>query len=370
MGFWHTGYEEFHEPVGLDDVVFTPSPPKRFYCEQCTKHFGDLDSLRRHRFESHPLRQPTLMVRGQSVGQLPLKVMMPLQSKDVEVEDALVCRFNGLSIDPAELGKRLASLRREFVEVELGNSGAMTRCALDFCVADVSDLKGVEAAFLRMARNRSLSIDAIAGFNQDCKSFMSAGMYAHGVSQYLYGVMAKERAPDSGIPIDLYTEKFLQANDVLSGFDRQLSNSIRALVAFHFNHFGDAQVLAPEGALRHTAAVFKGLLLGDPWHFEQMQITLGPVENLLTDQDTLYLLKVASLGQTQLKEHAQEIVSRYNRFPGGYDHLKRSLLATEALMLCGDQESMLQARQIARRWSSTADASAWAQAMLEKLGKS
>jgi hypothetical protein len=365
MGFWHTGYQEFHEYVGLDDVVFTPSPPKRFYCEHCAEHFGDLESLRRHRFESHPLRQPSLLVRGQSVGQLPMKVMMPLQLQDIAVEDALVCRINGRQIAPAELGEILALYRNDFVEIELGNSGATTRCILDFCVADTVDLKSIEAAFVRMARDKILSIDAIAGFNQDCKSFQSATMYAHGVSQYLYGVMAKERAPDSGIPVDQYTEKFLQANDVLLGFDRPLSNSIRALVAFHFNHFGDALALAPEGALRHTSAVFKDLLDGKTPHFEQVQITLGVVENLLTDQDTLYILRDASLGRSQLKEHVQAIVARYNRSTGGYDHLKRALLATETLMLCGDQESKLQARLIARRWLSTGDTSAWAQSKLE-----
>jgi hypothetical protein len=370
MGFWQTGYAEFHEPAGFGEDVFTPSPPRRFYCEQCSQHFGDLENLRRHRFESHPLRQPVLMVRGQSVGLLPLKVLMHLQPKDVVVEDALVCKFNGMSIDPEELGDRLASLRREFIEIELGNAGAMTRCKLDFKVSDVADIKGVEIAFMRMARDRNLSIEVVASFNQDCKAFQSAMFYAHGVSQYLYGVMAKERSPASGLSADQYTEKFLQASDVLAGFDRPLSNSIRALVAFHFNHFGDVQTLAPAGALSHTSAVFKGLLLGEPWCFEQVPIALGPMENLLTDQDTLYLLRDASMGKIQLKDNAQEILDRYNRSTAGYDHLKRSLLAAEVLQLCGDQESMMQARQIARRWSSTADASAWAQATLKRLGKS
>ena len=82
MGFWHTGYAEFHQPSGLGDV-YLPSPPVRYQCEHCTKHFGDMAQLRQHRFEQHPSRQPLLMLKGCAVGALTTVVRSAVTPDDV-----------------------------------------------------------------------------------------------------------------------------------------------------------------------------------------------------------------------------------------------------------------------------------------------
>lgn len=369
MGFWHTGYIEFHQPTGLEDFAYRPLPPARYFCEQCAQHFADLEALRRHRFEQHPLRQPSLLVRGRAVGQLPLRVMNPLKPADVVVVDVTRCRVNGQAVVPAALGTHLAVMSQEFVDIELDNDGAASHCVLDFRIADESHLLGVESSFLRMARDHVLTIDAVARFIQDCRSFASAMPYCDGISQYLYGVMAKERAPDSGLRSDQYAEKFLQAVDTLSGIDRPLARSVRALVAFHFNQFDDAELLAPEGALRNASGAFASLLRGLPWHFEMALVPpVGAVEHLLTDQDTLQVLADASNSLVQLKALADELQAHLRRAPSGYDRLKRALLAAEALAARDDAASHAQARKLAREWVGPADTSGWAQALLERLG--
>ena len=259
MGFWHTGYAEFHEPSGLEEYVYSPPPPVRYVCEHCSESFAELEGLRRHRFEQHPVRQPALWLRGRAAGALPQLLMTPLQPADVVIEDAVRCLLNGSPVPLASLGERLAGMNKEFIELQLENAGATTRCVLDFRIADETHLAGVEAAFLRVARDHVLSIDALSRFIHDCREFPSAMPYCDGICHYLYGVMAKERAPDSGLQQAQYVERYLRASDELSGFDRPLARSIRALVAFHFNHFDDAELLAPEGALRHAAGAFADL---------------------------------------------------------------------------------------------------------------
>ena len=83
MGFWHTGYAEFHEPSGLEEYVYSPPPPVRYVCEHCSESFAELEGLRRHRFEQHPVRQPALWLRGRAAGALPQLLMTPLQPADV-----------------------------------------------------------------------------------------------------------------------------------------------------------------------------------------------------------------------------------------------------------------------------------------------
>jgi hypothetical protein len=370
MGFWHTGYAEFHEPTGFGEYVFTPPPPVRYSCEHCSKSFLDLEVLRKHRFEEHPVRQPALLLRGKPVGALPQVLMTPLGPADVVVEDATNCLLNGQPLRPAHLGQLLAAMRSEFAEVELSNQGASTRCQLDFRVADEANLAGVEAAFLRLARDRVLNIEAVSRFNDDCRAFASAMPYCDGISHYLYGVMAKERSPDSGLKHEEYIQRFLRSSEELSGFGRPLARSVRSLVAFHFNQFDDAEYLAPEGALRHAAGAFAGLLQGLPWHFDAA-FSPAPgsaVEDLLTDQETLQILADASHGLVELKVRADELLSHLRRAPaGGYDHMKRMLLTCEALAARDEPASHGDARKLARTLAGKPDTSAWANALLERL---
>jgi hypothetical protein len=370
MGFWHTGYAEFHEPNGLAEYVYTPPPPVRYACEHCSQSFVDLEALRKHRFEQHPLRQPALLLRGKPVGDLPQLLMTPLAPSDVLVEDASSCLLNGKPLPVARLGEQLAAMRREFADVELSNQGATTRCQLDFRVADEAHLAGVETAFLRLARDRLLNIQAVSRFNDDCRAFASAMPYCDGISHYLYGVMAKDRFPDSGLKHEEYIQRFLRASEELSGFDRPLASSVRSLVAFHFNQFDDAEYLAPEGALRHAAGAFAGLLQGLPWHFDEA-FSPAPgsaVEDLLTDQGTLQILADASQGLVGLKACAYELLAQLRSAPaGGYDHMKRMLLVCEALAARDEPVSHAEARKLARALAGKTDTSAWANAMLERL---
>lgn len=372
MGFWHTGYAEFHEPTGLENYVYSPPPPVRYVCEHCAASFDELEGLRRHRFEQHPIRQPALWLRGRAVGALPQLVMTPLSAVDVVVEDAVRCLLNGSSVTLSELGPRLASMTREYVELQFENVGATTKCVLDFRIADEAHLAGVEAAFLRLARDQVLTIDALSRFIQDCLEFPSAMPYCDGICHYLYGVMAKERCADSGLKQEQYVEKYLRSSDELSGFDRPLARSIRALIAFHFNQFDEAELLAPEGALRHAAGAFAGLLQGLPWHFDAaFSPTPGSaVEDLLTDQDTLQILADASHGLVELKLRADDLLAHQSRAAaGGYDQLKRTLLAGEAMAAREDAASHAEARKLARGLASQHDTREWAEAMLKRLTK-
>lgn len=370
MGFWHTGYAEFHELGGLGEYVYTAPPPVRYVCEHCAQSFSELEGLRKHRFEHHPVRQPALLLRGKPVGALPQLLMTPLSPSEVLVEDATNCLLNSNSVPLEQLGPQLSAMRREYVEVELHNQAATTRCHLDFRVADEAHLAGVEVAFLRLARDRALNIQAVSRFNDDCRAFISAMPYCDGISHYLYGVMAKERSSDSGLKHEEYIQRFLRSTEELSGFDRPLARSVRALVAFHFNQFDDAEYLAPEGALRHAAGAFAGLLQGLPWHFDEA-FSPAPgsaVEDLLTDQDTLQILADASHGLVSLKERADELLSHLRRAPvGGYDHIKRMLLVCEALAAREEPNSHAEARKLARALAGNPDASGWAGAMLERL---
>ena len=96
MGFWHTGYIEFHEPSGLD-VGYRPS--KVWYpCRHCTSKFDTMEDLRRHRFEAHPLARPMLFVQGAEVGATPFRVTRQLTAADIQLDKATKATLNGKPI--------------------------------------------------------------------------------------------------------------------------------------------------------------------------------------------------------------------------------------------------------------------------------
>lgn len=371
MGFWHTGYSEFHEPTGLEGFVYKAPAPERFYCQHCTRSFEDLEQLRKHRFESHPLRQPALFLRGRPVGtgHTP-RLFVALSNTDVHIEEATRCTLNGQVIVVEKLGYELSLMRREYAEIELSNLGVTAKFALDFCVAAEDHILGVEAAFIRLANERKLSIESISRFNDECRNFKTAMPYCNGLAHYLYGVMAKERSSESGLRHEDYIRRFNQASEELSGFELTLASTVRALVAFHFNQFEEAEQLSPEGTLRHVAGSFANLLLGLPWHYEEAFSTRSAcdVENLLTDQDTLKILNLASKGLLELKENAEHLLLelRKSKF-GGYDSLKRTLLTCEALAEREEPNLLAEARRLAGVLLGKAETAAWAETMLSRL---
>ncbi len=370
MGFWHTGYAEFHEPTGLGEMVYAPPPPKRYICEVCAKSYTNLERLRKHRFEKHPLRQPTLLIGGHPQGSASIKILTALDVSSVSLEDVTECFLNGKKIEPASLGWQLSEKKLAFLDLELRNGSARTRLKLDFRIADGFDLAGVEDALSRLAHGRDLSLDSIARFINDCKSFPSAGSYCDGVCHYLYGVMAKERLPDSGLKYEQYAERYLQAVDELSGIDRPLARAIRSLIAFHFNQFNLAEAIACDGILRNVAGAFGGLLEGFPWHFDETldAQSVGTVENLLTDQDTLEILTDAGLGLLSLKGKSVELLKRTRRYKtGGYDRMKRILLTCEALAATNDERSYAEARKLARELGAMDETTVWNKAIMERL---
>ena len=59
MGFWHTGYMEFHEPEE-PRVWSRPKPkPPTFRCSRCDRVFDSTDDLAVHLFDGHPRRAPS-----------------------------------------------------------------------------------------------------------------------------------------------------------------------------------------------------------------------------------------------------------------------------------------------------------------------
>jgi hypothetical protein len=371
VGFWHPGLYGVYDPKSLVTPRFVQTPVL-YTCEVCSRNFRELEALRRHRFEQHPIRQPALLIRGRPVGSTPLKVQSSLNPADVVVEDCTRCWIDERHISVEALRLLLADATTSFHVIRMSNDGADTLATLDFQVAKEVDLSGVEHALVRLASRRDLTLDSVGHFIAECRDYSTGMSYCDGLSHYLFGVMAKEQVPGTGLDRDSYATRYAQAVDQLTDIDRPVARSVRALVAFHFNHFLDAESLAPPGALRSAAGAFAGLLDGMPWHFGDGFEVDGQesVEDLFTDQVTLEILGDASKGLASLKWMQGSLLSSLGKLPAGYDKTKRLLLTAEALSHHDEHEAKTIARRLVRQLGSQDFSRTWCDSISMRLKNS
>jgi hypothetical protein len=364
MGFWHTGYMDFHEPVGLDGSY--PPNTTAYTCQICDSTFGNQQDLQAHRFEAHPFERPLLFIRGLEVGSTPLRITRALQPEEVVASRFDHARINGTRIPAKELGRKLSKITNDRVAIELANENVLSRFDITFEIASRSDLAGVDSCFLAVARRRRLDIRAIEDFILEARNFASALGYCEGVCDYLYGVLAKERAQDTRLTYEKYREKFGRAADLLKDFQTPLSQAIRALVAFHFNHFRDSALIGSNLRVGAAAGRFGGWLGHKPFAGEsrlisQLNQTLDP---LLTDLETEKIITWVVAQKRVALRQLPDIEANLKQDIAEFDRAKLHMILAELYLGNGEGQK---AKRHARELLHAPALGHWAERLLDRV---
>ena len=187
---------------------------------------------------------PVMFLIGRELGTQPVRITRQLVPDDVRVEGCDRVVLNGRAIPVSRLPDTLAAHPADICRVVLSKSGVAAEFEIEIRVASENDLEGVERQFRRTATNRRLDLRAVDEFITASSGFRSAIGYCDGICAYLYGILAKERAPDSSISYEGYRGKFSRAAEELAAYDRPLARVIGSLVEFHFNHFRESACLS------------------------------------------------------------------------------------------------------------------------------
>ncbi len=361
MGFWQTGYMEFHEPVGLDGFEYSPSPPT-YPCLHCDRVCGTADELRQHRYEAHPLRRPPLYIRGIEVGSEPRRITRRLREEDVRAEGVDIAVVNGREMRVETLAAFLTQVSIDVCRVTLRKADISTDFTLDFCISEEDDLLGVEAEFRRLVGHARLDTRALEDFISDCRPFTTATRYCDGICSYLYGVLAKEESPDSSLRPGSYTSKFNSAARELSAYDRPIGKQVCALIDFHFNHFAEAKRRAPQSRVAHASARFAAPTARTT---SCQPPTTNPaiyLEQLFTDWTTEQVIRWAIRDAASLAPEIDDMQSCLSRSKQEYDKVKLSFLLAEAYGAAGHVD---QASRLARSLRNIREFAPWAESVIE-----
>ena len=134
MGFWQTGYMEFHadeDLMGLPWRVYSPV----FSCNECPAKFDSQRALSDHRFEQHKLRRPVLRIKGVELLSKPLTATKALDPADIEFGPCDSLALNGVPVPIDEFALRLAEVREGTATIDLRRNGDSYRHAILFKIA-------------------------------------------------------------------------------------------------------------------------------------------------------------------------------------------------------------------------------------------
>jgi hypothetical protein len=365
MGFWQTGYQEFHEEVGLGD--YKPSPPV-YTCQHCSKEFSKAEDLRAHRFEMHPFTRPVLLIRGVEVGSTPIRVSRRLTPLEVEALKADKAWLNGESVAVEKLGATLSGIGNGSFTIELSNTGASATFEVQICIAADADNLGVEQSFLAVVRRRRLDMRSIEDFIGDARFFPSAVDYYDGICEYFYAVLAKERAKDSSLPYEEYRDKFNRSADKLKDFRRPLANTIRALIAFHFNHFREAEAFAPSFRVGIVSKRFSKWIIREVSAARALPLSIfdDRLEKLLTDFETERLLRWSVESCDEILRQADEMEALLLKDLPEYDRTKLHIVLAENY---SEKGCLIDARDHARALRGNPLWSDWAERLISEQTK-
>ncbi len=366
MGFWQTGYMEFHEYSGVGDYHYEPSPPE-YPCTQCSEIFSTVDALRKHRFEDHPSNRPTLILRGRELGSHPVRITTPLQDSDIVLENCDRAKLDDEWIGPSKLPTVIANFSHGVHRLTLVGGEISSEFTFDLRIATECDLIGIEQAFMRMAAARSLDIRAIDEFISAAKKFASAIGYCDGICAYLYGVLAKERSDDSSLPYDGYVGKYSKAAEELAVYDRLLARTISGLIKFHFNHFADASCLAKGSRIGFAASRYDAWLRGLIVENQRARPTTVPTtspEGLVSDWDTEQITRWVVTDIKALAQYTSDMEAFLARDISDYDRLKAKVLLAETYISIGDAASALRHAKSLRNLAAVEE---WAERLIRTL---
>jgi hypothetical protein len=194
LGFWHTGYFEFHEP----DEPFVPRLPPRpsHVCSECGAAFFSERDLDVHQFSGHVRQRPTLILKGREVGRTRLYVTKETNADEWDFRSAESVTLNGDWFSPGAASRFLSSRSTGFADVVARNGDERQEYQFEFALADATDLEGVDDALLSLFRGSVLGHDSIDTFIMRGKRYSSASRYLDGIANHLYGVVAREDHSD------------------------------------------------------------------------------------------------------------------------------------------------------------------------------
>ncbi|MBZ9539996.1 MULTISPECIES: hypothetical protein [Modicisalibacter] len=323
--------------VLIPEIPTMPNRPVTFQCDKCGEVFADREARRQHVFDQHPFKRPQLLVGSRMVKERGEVVASPFPPADWVVQQAERIEIDHQEVASRQACRQLSKITSGFHEVTLTSADYSVNYHIEFDIPKEAQLATVERAFNNLIVNQPLESDRIAQFITVAKEEDGARYYLEGVSDFLYGVLAKDQRGGTSLNRDDYTTKFHAAREALRFLNRPLANLIKALVNFNHNAFSEAEILAPGGQVAIACRMLNGLRCGK--HCPPPKIRAASGHNLPVDTLTAEIMRFCSLPLTEQWERLPQLAHLVSkRLTTDHDRVKIQALAMNTCWEAGDHE--------------------------------
>lgn len=354
MGFWHTGYLEFHEPPQDRDLESWTPPPPRYPCAVCGAEFSSEADLRIHTFAGHPTEQPVLVLNGRECGRRRLTITYQTSAEAWVAKNADTAWINEQKVALSDALRHLARQKNGVVDVRLGNEQVTRDFHFEFALAEREDLEGVDSALDRLIRGEDLSPYTIDAFIMRSKKYPTAERYYAALAGYLYGLLEREADGEGNLPDSThrgaYEDRFDAAVNVLGTFDRPAAEAICGIVAFHYNQFDRAMTKTRSDRVANVSMRFKAMLDGQPWDRGDLASSAhGSLDYALSDGVVAHVLRCSAMaldGSAPSRSVAEMVALIDRQRPA--DQFKLRLIAAEHFLAAGDSSSAVRHADVVR----------------------
>jgi hypothetical protein len=359
---------EFHEPWQGGDTnngFFNPLAVK-YVCPQCGFNCDDSTDLAAHKFQDHGLRRPALLLGGQEVLSPNQLITRPLREEEISVINADTCQVNGTDLQIQDLPEFLAQQRKGFYTVAVSQAGISSQYALTVELPIDDELREIGRLFLAIVGKDKLDIERINTLIDAAEKFTSARRYLDGLSQYLYGVLAKDQRGGIQLSQAEYKTKFNLALENLKLYNTPLAQDIVGVVNFSQNVFDGVTELAYAPRLYAALQRFQGFMEGNIVEIGLPMEEPAGMANVPLDHATDQLLSWAITPFEELHEHARQLESAaLDPTWTPDDRFKVVMLLAQMYTSFGEKEL---ARGHARRAVNDALFGDWARRIMEMNG--
>lgn len=332
---WAGSYKEFREQTGWSSYYHNlVLEPPRFPCGSCGAVFATAEDLAVHLFDGHATPRPMLLLRGRECGRSRESIIKQTKPSDWKVLNATAASVNGRKVEPDALGGELSGKHEGVVAVRLTGESADQDFEFSFTIADDNDLGTVDQGLFELIKSRRLTIDLIDHFIKQTVGATTARLYRDGISSYLFGVLARERSPESALRDAsdgrrAYLAKYDEAVANLGLFDRTPAESICGLVAFHYNQFDLALRKTKSPRVARASRRLATLLAGHELEDRTTITGEGSLDYVLSDIETERVLQWCCVPLDGIACEEIEALEAAVDYVEPADQTKLRLIATE-----------------------------------------
>lgn len=236
--------------VSATEAVPEPDRTIWYQCHICDQRLASEAERLEHLAADHRADAPALFLYGRiaSDEERLREVLAPAQVSVANCTAAYVAVNGGIPqlTDLADIGKVITARRNDLIDLTLINAfdsrahSIERRWRVWIEVARAADLQRVDDSFRRTLAKEQVGWDELARF-RDGQTHDGTRSYGLALADYVQGVLIRDRAPGTVVPLDQHQECFNHALEELKWYRRPLAELACSIIRFAQNDFSRAE---------------------------------------------------------------------------------------------------------------------------------